>query len=59
MKVQIVIEGSAVWAGDDWVSARTFLVDLYGSNNSIPVNSSLSVVFKAQQIGGCSLSKRC
>jgi len=39
MKVQIVIEGSTVWAGDDWVKARTFLVDLYGSNDSIPVNS--------------------
>jgi len=39
MKVRIVIEGSNVWAGDDWVAARTFLVDLYGSNDSIPVNS--------------------
>jgi len=35
----VVIEGSIVWAGDDWVAARTFLVDLYGSNDSIPVNS--------------------
>jgi len=39
MKVQIVIEGSVVWAGDDWVAARTFLLDPYGSNDSIPVNS--------------------
>jgi len=39
MKVRIVIEGSTFWAGDDWVAARTFLVDLYGSNDSIPVNS--------------------
>ena len=39
MKVQIVIEGAAVWAGDDWVATRTYLVDLYGSNDSIPINS--------------------
>ena len=39
MKVRIVIEGSAVWAGDDWVKARTFLADLYSSNDAIPVNS--------------------
>ena len=39
MKVRIVIEGSVVWSGDDWVAARSFLVDLYGSNDSIPVNS--------------------
>ena len=39
MKVRIVIEGSNVWAGDDWVTARTFLADLYSSNDSIPVNS--------------------
>jgi hypothetical protein len=38
-KVRIVIEGSAVWAGDDWVKARTFLADLYISNDAIPVNS--------------------
>ena len=39
MKVRIVVEGAAVWVGDDWVAARTYLVDLYGSNNSIPINS--------------------
>jgi len=39
MKVRVVIEGSIVWAGDNWVAARTFLIDLYGSNDSIPVNS--------------------
>ena len=38
-KVRIVIEGSAVWNGDDWVSARNFLADLYSSNDSIPINS--------------------
>ena len=35
----MVIEGSVIWAGDNWVAARTFLVDLYGSNDSIPINS--------------------
>jgi len=35
----VVIEGSVIWAGDNWVAARTFLVDLYGSNDSIPINS--------------------
>jgi len=39
MKVRVVIEGSIVWAGDNWVATRTFLVDLYRSNDSIPVNS--------------------
>ena len=39
MKVRIVIEGASVWNGDNWVTARTYLVDLYGSNDSIPVNS--------------------
>ena len=38
-KVRIIIEGSAVWNGDDWVSARNFLADLYSSNDSIPINS--------------------
>ena len=28
-----------MWNGDDWVSARTYLIDLYGSNDSIPLNS--------------------
>ena len=39
MKVRVVIEGSVIWAGDDWVKARTFLADLYSSNDAIPVNS--------------------
>jgi len=39
MKVRIVIEGAKFWAGDDWVAVRTFLSDLYSSNDSIPVNS--------------------
>ena len=38
MKVRVVIEGSVIWAGDDWVKARTFLADLYSSNDAIPVN---------------------
>ena len=39
MKVQIMIEGSNAWAGDDWVTAKMFLADLYSLNNSIPINS--------------------
>ena len=39
MKVRIVIEGSNVWAGDDCVTVRTFLADLYSLNDSIPINS--------------------
>ena len=39
MKVRVVIEGSKFWVGDDWVAARSFLSDLYSSNDSIPVNS--------------------
>jgi len=39
MKVRIVVEGAKFWAGDDWVAARTFLSDLYSSNDFIPVNS--------------------
>ena len=38
MKVRVVIEGSVIWAGDDWVKARTFLADLYSWNDVIPVN---------------------
>ena len=39
MKVRVVIEGSKFWVGDNWVAARSFLSDLYSSNDSIPVNS--------------------
>ena len=39
MKVQVVIEGSAIWVGDDWIKARAFLADLYSLNDTIPVNS--------------------
>ena len=39
-KVCKVISGSAHFSPDDWVSARTYLLDLYGSNDAVPANSS-------------------
>ena len=38
-KVCKVISGSAHFSADDWVSARTYLLDLYGSNDAVPANS--------------------
>ena len=38
-KVRMVISASPLLAGDDWVSTRVFLDDLYGSNDSVPLNS--------------------
>lgn len=38
-KVCKVISGSALLSGDDWVKARTYLLDLYGSNDEVPANS--------------------
>ena len=38
-KVQMVIGASKLLSGDDWVSTRVYLTDLYGSNDSIPPNS--------------------
>lgn len=39
LKVRMVIGASALLTGDDWVSTRVYLTDLYGSNDSIPLNS--------------------
>ena len=38
-KVRMVIGASKLLSGDDWVSTRVYLTDLYGSNDSIPPNS--------------------
>jgi len=38
-KVQMVIGSSLLQSGDDWVAVRVYLDDLYGSNDSIPLNS--------------------
>ena len=38
-KVRMVIGASALLTGDDWVATRLYLDDLYGSNDSIPLNS--------------------
>ena len=38
-KVRTVIGASPLLSGDDWVSTRVFLDDLYGSNDSVPLNS--------------------
>ena len=38
-KVCKVISGSSHFSADDWVSARTYLLDLYGSNDAVPANS--------------------
>jgi len=38
-KVCKVISGSALLSGDDWVAARNYLLDLYGSNDEVPANS--------------------
>ena len=38
-KVRLVIGASAHLSGDDWVSMRVYLTDLYGSNDSVPPNS--------------------
>jgi len=38
-KVQMVIGSSLLLSGDDWVAVRVYLDDLYGSNDSIPLNS--------------------
>jgi len=39
LKVRMVIGSSLLLSGDDWVVVRVYLDDLYGSNNSIPLNS--------------------
>jgi len=38
-KVWIVIGSLPLLSGDDWVTTRVHLTDLYGSNDSIPLNS--------------------
>ena len=38
-KVRMVISASKLLTGDDWVSTRVYLDDLYGSNDSVPLNS--------------------
>jgi hypothetical protein len=38
-KVRMVIGSSLLLSGDDWVAVRVYLDDLYGSNDSIPLNS--------------------
>jgi len=38
-KVWMVIGASALLSGDDWVATRVLLNDLYGSNDSIRLNS--------------------
>ena len=38
-KVQMVIGSSPLLSGDDWVSTRVYLDDLYRSNDAIPLNS--------------------
>ena len=38
-KVRMVIGSSPLLSGDDWVSTRVYLDDLYGSNDAIPLNS--------------------
>lgn len=38
-KVCKVISGSSHFSADDWVSARTYLLDLYGLNDAVPANS--------------------
>ncbi|KIJ94200.1 hypothetical protein K443DRAFT_110824, partial [Laccaria amethystina LaAM-08-1] len=38
-KVCKVISGSAHFSADDWVGARSYLLDLYGSNDAVPANS--------------------
>jgi len=38
-KVRMVISASPFLSGDDWVATRVFLDDLYGSNDSVPLNS--------------------
>jgi len=38
-KVCKVISGSEHFSSDDWVAARTYLLDLYGSNNAVLANS--------------------
>jgi len=38
-KVCKVISGSEHFSSDDWVVARSYLLDLYGSNDTVPANS--------------------
>ena len=38
-KVRLVIGASSHLSGDDWVTTRVYLTDLYGSNDSVPPNS--------------------
>jgi len=38
-KVQVVIGASPFLSGDDWVATRVFLDDLYGSNDTVLLNS--------------------
>ena len=38
-KVRMVIGSSPLLVKDDWVAMRVYLDDLYGSNDSIPLNS--------------------
>jgi hypothetical protein len=38
-KVRMVIGSSLLLSGDDWVAVRVYLDDLYGSNDSVPLNS--------------------